>query len=76
MICASDRTANASILARSCNAIIVKQSMDTDTLIKAALDMLKLPPTQLAPDSDIVFVSGVKDNRINAQFQMKFIQID
>ena len=26
-------------------------------------------------DADIVFVSGVKDERINSQFQMKFIQI-
>ena len=50
--------------------------MDTDQLIKEVLDMLKSPPTQLAPDSDIVFVSGVRDNRINAQFSMKFIQID
>lgn len=74
VICNSARTANACVLSRSCNGMLVKKFHDTDSLIQACLDMLKKSQA-VKKDADIVFVSGVKDERINSQFQMKFIQI-
>jgi len=75
VICNSSRTANACVLARSCNGMLVKSKMDTDALIVACLDMLKKTQA-VSKDADIVFVSGVKDKLINSQFQIKFIQIE
>ena len=72
VICNSSRTANACILQRSCNGMLVKQRADPDILIKACLAMLKRTEA-VAKDADIVFVSGVKDDSINSQFQIKFI---
>ena len=65
VICNSSRTANACVLARSCNGILVKRQMDTEKLIQACLDMLKKTQA-VEKDADIVFVSGVKDERINS----------
>ena len=67
VICNSARTANACVLSRSCNGMLVKKFHDTDSLIQACLDMLKKSHA-VKKDADIVFVSGVKDERINSQF--------
>lgn len=67
VICNSARTANACVLSRSCNGMLVKKFHDTDSLIQACLDMLKKSQA-VKKDADIVFVSGVKDERINSQF--------
>ncbi len=47
--------------------MLVKKPLDTDNLIQVCLDMLKKSQA-VKKDADIVFVSGVKDERINSQF--------
>lgn len=72
VLCRNPRLANTCCLHRSCNGLLLLKQTETNALIQNCVQMLKSTEVVRAGE-DIVFVSGVKEDAINSQFQMKFI---
>lgn len=70
----SKTLANQCCLSRSCNGLWVNDIRNVNLMIINLLNILK-QEGDVTENEDIVFVSGVMDDQIKSQFQMKLIQV-
>ena len=72
VISTSERLANQSCLSRSLNGLWVNDIKNVNLMIISVMRILR-ESGEVVENDDIVFVSGVMDDQIKSQFQMKLI---
>jgi pyruvate kinase len=74
VISTSHRLANQACLSRSLNGLWVNDIHNVNLMIISVIRILR-DQGDVVENDDIVFVSGVMDDQIKSQFQMKLIQV-
>ena len=74
VISTSHRLANQACLSRSLNGLWVNDIHNVNLMIISVIRILR-DQGDVVENGDIVFVSGVMDDQIKSQFQMKLIQV-